>query len=86
MLIHDRRIAFDNDAINLSQRAFYGACWSVGISPRPHVNDTNVVTATRDALAYAVIAFASAGGHDMQAMKTSALKSVMCKPVLAKAA
>lgn len=84
--MHDRRIAFDNDAINLSQRAFYGACWSVGISPRPHVNDTSAVTATRDALAHAVMGFASAGVRDMPAMKTSALRSVMCKQVLAKAA
>ncbi len=85
MLMHDWRLAFDNDAINLSRRAFYGACWSVGISPRSHVNDTSSVTATRNALARAVMRFALAGVRDMQAMKTSALKSVMCQPVLAKA-
>jgi hypothetical protein len=86
MLMHDKRIALDNDAINLSRRAFDGACWSVGISPRPHVSDTSSVTARRDALARAVLGFASAGVRDVQAMKTSALKSVLCEPVLAEAA
>ena len=86
MLMLDRRIVFDHDAISLCRRAFDGACWSVGISPRPHVGDTNSEIATRDALARAVIGFASAGVRDVQAIKTSALKSVMYEPVLAAAA
>ena len=84
--MHDRSISFDHDAINLCRRAFDGACWSMGISPRPHVGDSNSAIATRDALARAVMGFASAGAGDVQAIKTSALKSVMSEPVLAAAA
>ena len=86
MLMREIRIAFDTDAIHLRRRAFYGACWSVGISPRPHVTETLSVTSTRDALARAIMHFASTGVRDMPAMKTSALRSVICGPVLAKAA
>ena len=71
----DRRVVFDHDAISFCRRAFDGACWSVGISPRPHVADTNSEIATRDALARAVICFASAGVRDVQAIKASALRS-----------
>ena len=77
---------FGNDATNLSRRAFYGACWSVGISPCPHVTDTLSITATRDALARAIVHFASTGMRDMPAMKTNALRLVMRAPALAKAA
>jgi hypothetical protein len=86
MLTHDSRITFGNDATNLSRRAFYGACWSVGISPCPHVTDTLSMTATRDALARAIVHFASTGMRDMPAMKTNALRLVMRAPALAKAA
>ena len=86
MLMHDNAIAFDTDAANLSRRAFYGACWSVGISPRPHVTDSLSVTATRDALVRAIMHFASTGMRDMPAMKTSALRSVKRALTLAKAA
>ena len=82
----DRRIVFDHDAINLCWRAFDGACWSVGISPRPHDGDTNPEIATRDALARAVIGSASAGVRDVQAIKAIALKSVMHEQVMAAAA
>ena len=78
--------AFFLDAINLCRRAFDGACWSVGISPRPHVSDTISVAATRVALARAVMGFASAGVRGVQATKISALKSVLCEPALAEAA
>ena len=86
MLMHDRRMVFDHDAINLCRRVFDGACWSVGISPRPHAGDTNSEIATRDALARAVIGSASTGLRDVQAIKASALKSVIRGPVLVAAA
>ena len=41
MLIHNQKhMAVDNDSFNILQRAFDGACWSVGISRRPREGET----------------------------------------------
>ena len=47
MLMHGRRTAIDNDAINLLQRAYHGICWSAGIYPYAHSGDTRATAELR---------------------------------------
>jgi len=72
----DRRLAFDNDDVDVLLRAYDGACWSAGIPNRRRANDTSAMVATRDALAQAIMRFASAGVRDVQTLKASALMCV----------
>lgn len=82
---HARRIAFDNDNINLLQRSYDGACWSAGISPHARSRDTLATIELRDALAQAVFNIASTGIRDVQVLKADALKRVIFVDILAKA-
>jgi hypothetical protein len=86
MRMHGRRTAFDNDAINVLQRAYHGACWSAGIYPHAHSGDTRATAELRDALAQAVFAVAVTGARDVQTLKADALKRVIFAEVQAEAA
>jgi hypothetical protein len=83
MLIHNQKhLAVDNDSFNVLQRAFDGACWSVGISRRPREGETKDISKTRDAIALTVLRCASAGARDVQALKVSALSCLFGKATL----
>ena len=83
MLIpNQKHLAVDNDSFNVLQRAFDGACWSVGISRRPREGEMNGISETRDAIALTVLRCASAGARDVQALKVSALRCLFGKATL----
>jgi hypothetical protein len=75
MLIHNQKgVAVDNHGFDVLQRAFDGACWSVGIPRRPREGEIKDISETRDAIALTVLRCASAGARDVQALKVSALR------------
>jgi hypothetical protein len=75
MLIHNQKhLAVDSDSFSVLQRAFDGACWSLGISRRPREGEVNDITEIREAIAATVLRCASAGARDVQVLKVSALK------------
>ena len=74
--------AVANDSFNVLQRAFDGACWSVGISRRPREGEINEISETRDVIALTVLKCASAGARDVQALKVSALRCPFGKATL----
>jgi hypothetical protein len=76
---NQKHLAVDNDGFNVRQRAFDGACWSMGISRRPREGEVNDISETRDAIALTVLRCASAGARDVQALKVSALRCLLGK-------
>jgi hypothetical protein len=83
MLIHNqKRLAVDDDGFDVMQRAFDGACWSLGISRRPREGEVKDISETRDAIALTLLRCASAGARDVQALKVSALRCLFDKATL----
>ena len=83
MLIHDQKhLAVDYRGFDVLQRAFDGACWSVGIPRRPREGEIKDISETRDAIALTVLRCASAGARDVQALKVSALRCLFGKATL----
>ena len=81
MLIQKQKgLAVDNHGFDVLQRAFHGACWSLGISRRPREGETKDIAQTRDAIALTVLRCASAGARDVQALKVSALRCFIGEP------
>jgi len=82
MLIHQKRLAVDNHGFDVLQRAFEGACWSLGISRRPREGEIKDISETREVIALTVLRCASAGARDVQALKVSALRCLVGKATL----
>jgi hypothetical protein len=83
MLIHNQKhLPVDNDGFDVMQRAFDGACWSLGISRRPRKGEIKNISETRDAIAVTVLRCSSAGARDVQALKVSALRCLFGKAAL----
>ncbi len=78
MSFHQSRTTgfYDSESLKLLQRALEGACWSVGITPRPGARETGATQRTRDALAKAVIGNAGQGSREVQALKANALRAL----------
>jgi hypothetical protein len=75
MLIQ-KHVAVDNHSFDVLQRAFDGACWSVGIPPYARRGEIKEISETRKAIALTVLRCAAAGARDVQALKASALRSL----------
>ena len=82
LIANQKHLAVDNDGFNVLQRAFDGACWSMGISRRPREGEINEISETRDAIALTVLRCASTGARDVQALKVSALRCLFGKATL----
>jgi hypothetical protein len=82
MLIRQKRLAVDNHRFDILQRAFEGACWTLGISRRPREDEIKDISETREAIALTVLRCASAGPRDVQALKVSALRCLFGKATL----
>jgi hypothetical protein len=83
MLIHNQKdLAVDNHGFDVLQRAFDGACWSLGIPRRPREGEIKDISETRDAIALTILRCASAGARDVQALKESALRCLFDKATL----
>ena len=67
---------YDSENLKLLQRAYEGACWSVGIAPRARARDNGATLEVREALAKAVIGNAGHGSREVQALKVEALRAV----------
>jgi len=73
-MLMQKRVAVDNHSFDVVQRAFDGACWSVGISRRPRQGEIQDISETRKTIALTVLRCAAAGACDVQALKTNALR------------
>ena len=83
MLIHNQKgSVVDSHGFDVLQRAFDGACWSMGISRGPRDGETREVSETRDAIALTVLRCGRAGARDVQALKVSALRYLFGKATL----
>ena len=63
LIANQKHLAVDNDGFNVLQRAFDGACWSMGISRRPREGEIDEISETRDAIALTVLRCASTGAR-----------------------
>ena len=81
MLIHtdQKRVAVNSHGFDIMQRAFDGACWSVGVPRRPREGEIKEISEMRDAIALTIIRCASAGARDVQVLKVSALRCLFGK-------
>src|SRR4051794_13508944 len=70
---------YDDESLKLLQRAFEGACWSIGLSARSSARDPEHVRSARDALAKAILSSAGRGSCDVQAVKAEALRAVLAR-------
>jgi hypothetical protein len=83
MLIQKQKgLAVDNHGFDVLQRAFDGACWTLGIPRRPREGEIKHTSVTREAIALTVLRCASGGERDAQALKVSALRCLFSPPQL----
>ena len=86
-MLMQKLVAVDNRSFDVLQRAFDGACWSVGISRYARRGEINEISETRKTIALTVLRCAAAGARDVQDLKASALRSLFsrdrasCPPV-----
>ena len=78
-MLMQKRVAVDNHSFDVVQRAFDGACWSVGISRCPRQGEIQDISETRKTIALTVLRCAAAGACDVQALKTNALRCLFGK-------
>ena len=71
-----KHVAVDNHSFDVLQRAFDGACWSVGIPRCARRGEIKEISETRKTIALTVLRCAAAGARDVQALKASALRSL----------
>jgi hypothetical protein len=81
-MLMQKCVTVDNHSFDVLQRAFDGACWSVGISRCPRQGEIEDVSETRKAIALTVLKCAAAGARDVQALKASALRCLFGKAAL----
>jgi hypothetical protein len=81
-MLMQKCVAVDNHSFDVLQRAFDGACWSVGISRCPRQGEIEDISETRKAIALTVLRCAAAGARDVQALKASALRCLFGKAAL----
>lgn len=83
MIFEPRRSAafYDNDNLKMLQRAYEGACWSLGIAPHPRTRqEASQTIDERDRLAKAVIDGAGRGKRSVQALKADAVRALRRAP------
>jgi hypothetical protein len=88
-MLFQKPVAVDNHSFDVLQRAFDGACWSMGIPRCAGRSEIKEISETRKTIALTVLKCAAAGVRDVQALKVSALRS-LCRdghavPLLARA-
>jgi hypothetical protein len=81
-MLMQKHVAVDNHGFDVLQRAFDGACWSVGIPRRARRGEIKEVSETRKAIALTVLRCAAAGARDVQSLKASALRCFFSKAAL----
>ena len=74
-MLMQKPVAVDNHSFDVLQRAFDGACWSVGIPRRARCGEIKEVSEMRKAIALTVLRCAAAGARDVLVLKASALRS-----------
>ena len=85
-MLMQKPVAVDNHSFDVLQRAFDGACWSVGIPRCARRGEMKEITETRKTIALTVLWCAAAGARDVQVLKASALRSLFSRgraPLLA---
>jgi hypothetical protein len=75
-MLMQKCVAVDNHSFDVLQRAFDGACWSVGIPRYARRGEIKEISETRKTIALTVLRCAAAGARDVQALKASALRSL----------
>ena len=78
-MLMQKPVAVDNHSFDVLQRAFDGACWSVGIPRCVCQGEIKEISETRKTIALTVLKCAAAGVRDVQALKESALRSLFSK-------
>ena len=78
-MLMQKCVAVDNHSFDVLQRAFDGACWSVGIPRCARQGEIQEISETRKTIALTVLRCAAAGARDVQALKASALNSLFSR-------
>jgi hypothetical protein len=78
-MLTQKHVAVDNHSFDVLQRAFDGACWSVGIPRCARRGEIKEISETRKTIALTVLRCAAAGARDVQALKESALRSLFSR-------
>ena len=75
-MLMQKCVAVDNHSFDVLQRAFDGACWSVGIPRYARRGEIKEVSETRKTIALTVLRCAASGARDVQALKASTLRAL----------
>jgi hypothetical protein len=78
-MLMQKPVAVDNHSFDVLQRAFDGACWSVGIPRYARRGEIQEISETRKTIALTVLRCAAAGACDVQVLKASALRSLFSR-------
>ena len=78
-MLMQKHVAVDNHSFDVLQRAFDGACWSVGIPRCARRGEIKEISETRKTIALTVLRCAAAGVRDVQDLKASALRSLFSR-------
>ena len=73
-MLMQRRVGVDSRSFDVVQRAFDGACWSVGIPRCPRQGEIQDISEMRRVIALTILRCAAAGACDVQALKARALR------------
>ncbi len=85
-MLMQKPLAVNNHSFDVLQRAFDGACWSVGISRYARRGEIKEISETRKTIALTVLRCAASGARDVQVLKANALRSLFSRgrrPLLA---
>ena len=74
-----KHVAVDNHSFDVLQRAFDGACWSMGIPRCARRGEIKEISEKRTTIALTVLRCAAAGVRDVQALKASALRALFSR-------
>ena len=78
-MLTQKPVAVDNHSFDVLQRAFDGACWSVGIPRCARRGENQEISEARKTIALTILRRAAAGARDVQALKASALRSLFSR-------
>jgi hypothetical protein len=78
-MLMQKHVAVDNHSFDVLQRAFDGACWSVGIPRCAGRGEIKEISEKRKTIALTVLRCSAAGARDVQALKASALRSLLSR-------
>jgi hypothetical protein len=78
-MLMQKPLAVNNHSFDVLQRAFDGACWSVGISRYARRGEIKEISETRKTIALTVLRCAASGARDVQVLKANTLRSLFSR-------